>query len=287
MKRKEGEEMRVLSLFDGISCGMIALEKANVNVEKYDAYEIDENAIKISNHNYPSINHKGNVFDAKYNEGEYDLLIGGSPCTYWSIAKVKGREITSSGLGWDLFSQYVRALKEAKPKYFLYENNNSMHKDIKEAITNCLHVEPVMIDSALLSAQSRRRLYWTNIPIEPILDKHIKLSDVVDFSKHEFRPLGNWVWTKWGDKQKIEMLKDVNSIKSHCLTTRKNHSFAYYLNADHTLYCNLTVNDFEHLQTIPTNYVNAVDVCEGAKYKAIGNGWTVDVIAHIFKNLKG
>lgn len=278
--------MKVLSLFDGISCGMIALEKVGINIEKYDAYEIDENAIKISSYNYPMIEHKGNVFEAKYTEGEYDLLIGGSPCTYWSICKTKDRETTSSGLGWDLFSQYLRALKEVKPKYFLYENNFSMHKDIKEAITNCLGVEPIMIDSKFLSAQQRKRLYWTNINVDKIEDKGIKLSDVINWEEHEFRPVGNWVWSVWGNKRKIDMLKDVTAVKSHCLTTRKNHSLAYYLSADHTQYCNLTVKDFERLQTIPEGYVDNVNVCEGAKYKAIGNGWTIEVIAHILKNLK-
>ena len=98
--------MKVLSLFDGISCGMVALERAGIPVERYDAYEIDKYAIDVSKHNYPQINHCGDVFEAKYTIGEYDLLIGGSPCTYWSIARVGGdRETTASGLGWDLFSQ--------------------------------------------------------------------------------------------------------------------------------------------------------------------------------------
>ena len=158
--------MKVLSLFDGISCGMVALERANVPVELYDAYEIDENAIKISEANYPQIRHKGDVFKAEYKVGEYDLLIGGSPCTYWSIAGAGSngnREKVSSGLGWELFSQYVRALHEVKPRYFLYENNESMSDEIKAEITKALGVEPVMIDSADFSAQKRKRYYWTNI----------------------------------------------------------------------------------------------------------------------------
>ena len=134
--------MRVLSLFDGISCGMVALKRAGIPVDRYVAYEIEENAIKVSNHNFPEIEHKGDVFKAEYQEGEFDLLIGGSPCTYWSIAKAGGgelngsnRELNASGLGWDLFSQYVRALRENKPKYFLYENNVSMSNEIKERLS--------------------------------------------------------------------------------------------------------------------------------------------------------
>ena len=152
--------MKVLSLFDGISCGMVALEKVGIPVEKYIAYEIDEDAIKVSKHNYPQIEQKGDVFKASYNEGEADLLMGGSPCTHWSVARTRGgREKISSGIGWELFMQYFRGLQEAKPKYFLYENNFSISKEIKEEITKQLGVEPLMINSSLVSAQNRKRMY--------------------------------------------------------------------------------------------------------------------------------
>lgn len=278
--------MKVLSLFDGISCGMIALERAGIKVDRYKAYEIDENAIKISDFNYPQIERGGDVFNAEYTEGEFDLLIGGSPCTYWSVARTRGgRELTSSGLGWDLFSQYVRALREVKPKYFLYENNASINADIKVAISNELGVEPIMINSSLLSAQGRKRCYWTNIPFDLPKDKGIKLTDVIDFSTHEFRPIGKWCLEYWGDKRKIDGLKTIYSEKSHTLTTSKTHPMNYYLNDDKTEYCNLTVNDWEKLQTLPEGYCDNVPTTNGAKYKAIGNGWTVDVIVHILKNI--
>jgi DNA (cytosine-5)-methyltransferase 3A len=278
--------MKVLSLFDGISCGMIALERAGIKVDRYKAYEIDENAIKISDFNYPQIERGGDVFNAEYTEGEFDLLIGGSPCTYWSVARTTGgRELTASGLGWDLFSQYVRALREVKPKYFLYENNASINADIKVAISNELGVEPIMINSSLLSAQGRKRCYWTNIPFDLPKDKGIKLTDVIDFSTHEFRPIGKWCLEYWGDKRKIDGLKTIYSEKSHTLTTSKTHPMNYYLNDDKTEYCNLTVNDWEKLQTLPEGYCDNVPTTNGAKYKAIGNGWTVDVIVHILKNI--
>lgn len=282
------KKLNVLSLFDGISCGMVALEKAGFSVEKYDAYEIDENAIKISKHNYQNINHKGDVFNAEYRKGEYDLLIGGSPCTYWSVAQnPKKRETTSSGLGWELFSQYVRALKECKPKYFLYENNYSMNKEIKNAITKELGVEPIYINSSLVSAQNRKRLYWTNIPnVSLPQDKNIMLYDVIDFNNESFRPIGNWVHKKWGGKRKLDMLHDVNSKKSHTLTTSGTHPMAYYLNEEHTKYCNLTIRDWKKLQTLPDGYCDNAPVTKEAKYKGIGNGWTVDVIAHILKGIK-
>lgn len=114
--------MKVLSLFDGISCGMIALECAGIDVERYVAYEIDKYAVQISKKNYPAIEHCGDVFEGDFTQYQgFDLLIGGSPCTYWSIAK-KGRETTSDGMGGQLFMQYVRALKESGCRYFLCSN---------------------------------------------------------------------------------------------------------------------------------------------------------------------
>jgi len=173
--------IKVLSLFDGISCGMVALERAGIPVERYVAYEIDKYAIKVSEKNYPQIEHCGDVFDGDFTQYKgFDLLIGGSPCTYWSIAK-KGRETTPDGLGGQLFMQYVRALKESGCKWFLYENNYSIHKDIKAFISEQLGVEPITINSALVSAQQRKRCYWTNIPnVTQPEDKGILLKDVIE-----------------------------------------------------------------------------------------------------------
>lgn len=279
--------MNVLSLFDGISCGMIALERAGIQVDRYKAYEIDENAIKISKFNYPQIERGGDVFKAEYHKGEFDLLIGGSPCTYWSVARTGGgREITSSGLGWDLFLQYVRALREVQPRWFLYENNYSINANIKEAISKELGVVPVVINSSLLSAQNRIRCYWTNIPFEYPVDKGIKLTDVIDFSREQFKPIGKWSLQYWGDERRIDKMKTIHSEKSSTLTTSRTHPLNYYLNDDKTEYCNLTVSDWERLQTLPVGYVDNVQVTKKAKYKAIGNGWTVAVIEHIFRGLK-
>ncbi|MCM1578452.1 MAG: DNA cytosine methyltransferase [Ruminococcus sp.] len=173
--------MKVLSLFDGISCGRVALERAGIPVECYSAFEIDKFAVQTSSKNYPEIQHFGNVFDGDFKAFRgYDLLLGGSPCTYWSIAK-RGRETTSDGEGFRLFMEYVRALKEAKPTYFLYENNHSIHQNIKDEISEKLGVKPIMINSALVSAQQRKRCYWTNIPgvVQPD-DKGIMLRDILN-----------------------------------------------------------------------------------------------------------
>lgn len=173
--------MRVLSLYDGISCGMAALERAGIPVESYDAFEIDKYAIQVSRKNYPQIVHHGDVFGGIYSDFKgYDLLIGGSPCTYWSIAKT-GREITPDGMGGKLFMEYVRALRESGCKYFLYENNNSIHQNIKDFISEQLGVKPIMINSALVSAQQRKRCYWTNIPnVSQPADKGILLKDILE-----------------------------------------------------------------------------------------------------------
>ena len=127
--------MKVLSLYDGMSCGMLAFQKAGIPIEDYVAYEIDKYAIQTSKHNFPMIEQKGNVFDADFTQYEgFDAVIGGSPCTYWSIAQKNNRETEASGIGWELFSQYVRAIREVKPKFFVYENNKSMSKQIRASI---------------------------------------------------------------------------------------------------------------------------------------------------------
>ena len=173
--------MKVLSLFDGISCGRLALERAGLPVECYDAFEIDKYAVTVSKNNYPDIVHHGDVFDGDFTQFKgYDLLLGGSPCTYWSIAK-KERETTSDGMGFKLFMEYVRALRESECRYFLYENNYSIHQNIKDEISKHLGVQPIMINSALVSAQNRKRCYWTNIPnVTQPDDLGIMLADVLE-----------------------------------------------------------------------------------------------------------
>ena len=190
-QRKRGVLMTVLSLFDGMACGMIAMQLAGVDVESYDAFEIDKYAIKTAQHNFPMIKEHGDVFNADFTQYDgVDFLIGGSPCTYWSIAQTKNRETVASGMGWKLFSQYVRALREAKPKYFIYENNKSMSKQIRASIDEAFGFEAVLINSALVSAQNRQRLYWvgrrnedgtySKVNVDQPADRGILLKDVLD-----------------------------------------------------------------------------------------------------------
>ena len=174
-----------------MACGMIAMLNAGIEVESYDAYEIDKHAVAVSSHNFPNIRHHGDVFQADFTQYDgVDYLIGGSPCTYWSIAQKNNRETEASGLGWELFSQYVRAVKEAKPRFFIYENNKSMSAAIRESIDQAFGFEAVCINSALVSAQNRQRLYWvgmrnedgtySKVPVEQPKDLGILLKDVLD-----------------------------------------------------------------------------------------------------------
>ena len=183
--------MKVLSLFDGMACGMLAMQKAGIEVERYVAYEIDKYAVQTATHNFPMIEQRGDVFTADFTEySGFDFLIGGSPCTYWSIAQKNNRETEASGMGWELFSQYVRALHEAKPKFFVYENNKSMSKAIRESIDKAFGFEAICINSALVSAQNRQRLYWvgkrnedgtySKVPIEQPEDLGILLKDILE-----------------------------------------------------------------------------------------------------------
>ena len=289
--------MKVLSLFDGISCGMVALERAGIPVERYVAYEIEPSAIKISKKNYPMIEHCGDVFKADFTQfKDFDLLIGGSPCTHWSIAqKSTDRETTASGIGWELFSQYVRALKESGCKYFLYENNKSMSVEIKAEITKYLGVEPILINSALVSAQTRQRLYWTNIPGACVpLNKGILLKDIIESGTVDrdkalclarryagFSGSQSYLCRRYFGKSFGQAVfeGDIEVIKAKW---KENP----YFESDEQNIRQMTVKECERLQTLPDDYTDAEGVSTQMRYEAIGNGWTVDVIAHILNGLK-
>ena len=185
------KKVKVLSLFDGMACGMLAMLAAGIKPDRYVAFEIDKYAVQTSSHNFPRIEHRGDVFHADFTEfSGFDFLVGGSPCTYWSIAQKNNRETEASGMGWELFSQYVRALHEAKPMYFIYENNKSMSNAIRESITQAFGFEPICINSTLVSAQNRQRLYWvgkrnifgtySRVHVEQPEDQGILLHDVLD-----------------------------------------------------------------------------------------------------------
>lgn len=212
--------MNVLSLFDGMSCGRIALDRIGVKVNKYYASEIDKYAIKVSKANWDDIIQLGDVNGIKQwyedNQPSIDLMLMGSPCQGFSNAskdKLNFEHPQSK-----LFFVAVEIMKLVKPKYFLLENVN-MKKEWQDIISDYMGVKPIKINSALLSAQSRNRLYWTNIPFDQnIEDKNIVLKDILDEENIFTDTYSNYLNSNWGDKKKTDMVKSTEDKKSHCLT---------------------------------------------------------------------
>ena len=280
--------MEVLSLFDGISCGMVALERAGVPVEKYTAYEIEPNAIKISRKNYPQIKHCGDVTTANFKQfNGVELLMGGSPCQSLSIVQSKTRQHLDGKS--KLFFEFVRAKEETRPKWFLFENVASMNEESKEAISNCLGCEPIFIDSGDFSAQERPRYYWTNIPVSLEYTRSgAVLGDILEKEVDE-KYFYNYPLTNINlEKQVCALMQYKNhdihkrifnpKFKVHTLTTcgGGNTQKKVYINGRAR---KLTPLEYERLQTLPDGYTEGVS--DTARYTAIGNGWTVDVIAYI------
>lgn len=272
--------MNVLSLFDGMSCGQIALERAGIKYDNYFASEIDKYAIQITQKNYPNTIQIGDARSVSTNKlPKIDLIMGGFCCQSFSSA---GNRSNFNDLRGKLFFECVRLLEEVRlvnPKaYFLFENV-VMDKKSENIITEKLGVSPIKINSSLVSAQNRIRLYWTNIPnICQPMDKNIKLTDVLDDLK--FRDIPKCFYNYYGNDIRIN--KSINWIlnkKSNCLTTKNTHYSLYLFNYDKSLCRLLTPNEYERLQTVPENYTEGVSNTQ--RFKMIGNGWTVDVIKHI------
>ena len=271
--------MNVLSLFDGMSCGRIALERAGIKVDNYFASEIDKHAIKVSKANYPDIIHIGDVtkIDVK-SLPKIDLLIGGSPCQGFSMA---GKQLAFDDPRSLLYFEYERILKELQeinPNLKFILENVKMKQEHKDVITSRLGVEPIAINSNLVSAQNRYRLYWTNLEVSEVEDKFITLEQVTGIKGIKGAAKRNQV-TKQGTLPFINIQK---GTKSNCVVS----SFAHKLNGCIVdgEFRPLTPVECERLQTVPDGYTSCVS--DTQRYKMLGNGWTVDVIAHIFQGLK-
>lgn len=345
--------MNVLSLFDGMSCGQIALNRAGIKYDKYFASEVDKYAIQITQKNYPDTIQLGDVKEVKGCDlPKIDLLIGGSPCQGFSFA---GKQLNFDDPRSKLFFEYVRLLKELRPRYFLLENVR-MKKESMRVISDSLGVDPILINSSLVSAQNRNRYYWTNIPcIFQPHDKGIVLKDILEdgfcdrnksfcidanyfkggnlknyFDKNRrqlvfsnnglchvadadikgndsirrvYHPDGKSpTLTTMGGGHREPKVLQINPSKSaggkqpymqdrvfhiegksHCLTAgyaaRTNIG-----NENELTWRKLTPIECERLQTVPDNYTEGVSNTQ--RYKMLGNGWTVDVIVHIFQGLK-
>ena len=343
LKHQKKKDMKVLSLFDGMSCGQIALNRLGIEYDTYYASEIDKYAIQVAKKNYPNMIHIGDVTKIKaddFGDEQIDLLLGGSPCQGFSFA---GHQLNFEDPRSKLFFEYVRLLKELKPKYFLLENVK-MKKESRDVISKYLGVEPIEINSALVSAQKRSRLYWTNIPnvgqpkdkglvIKDILQESVdskyilsqKIQDRIQITredvisnpsigttKPEFRTIGQRD-VVYGHNQKMGCLvatdyKQPKQIitkpirlghlnkggqgdriystdgKGVCLSANgggRGAKMGMYM--DNLQVRKLTPVECERLQTVPDNYTDGVS--DTQRYKMLGNGWTIDVITHILKNI--
>lgn len=281
--------MNILSLFDGISCGQVALERAGISVNKYYACEIKEDAIKVTMSNYPNTIQLGDVRKVDFSQlKDIDLLIGGSPCQ--DLSQAHSERLGLKGNKSSLFWEYMRAYKELKPKYFLLENVE-MPKEDYEIISESLNIFPININSQLVSPQLRNRYYWTNIgdknynlfgfptcAIPQPLDKKIFLQDILT--------------SGFTDRLKARCLLESDSRP---LVQKDKMIHRYYdtgfttivfddLNDKENTCRYLNQIELERCQTLPENYTKVLNRNKAAG--CIGDGWTVDVITHIFSYLE-
>ena len=340
-----GVKLNVLSLFDGMSCARIALDRAGIGVNRYFAAETDKHAIKVAQANYPDTIQLGDVRDVMWPESfeliKINLLIGGSPCQGFSFA---GKQLNFDDPRSALFWEYVRLLKETRPRYFLLENVK-MNKRSQEVISEALGVDPVPINSSLVSAQNRQRLYWTNIPFNMPTDLGVTLRDILQDvpeigQEHyhsqkavDYMERGNDKWKQAGDRRATGYEQTVDTEKSFTLTANMHKGVPYnyfretrsgvnvlgtadrfqHYNNDQikrvydpsgksptllvnrggnreikvadtpTTWRKLTPIECERLQTVPDNYT--AHVSNTQRYKMLGNGFTVDVIAQILRGI--
>jgi len=339
------EKINVLSLFDGISCGRIALERAGIKVNNYFASEIDKHAIKVTQANYPNTKQLGDVRNVTAEKlPKIDLLIGGSPCQGFSFA---GKQLNFDDPRSKLFFEFVRLKNELQPKYFLLENVK-MKKVYQDIISSYLGVEPIMINSNLVSAQNRVRYYWTNIPVKGLpKDRCILLKDITEVG---LQSLGLAQRGRYDENGKIIQKYELNGTeKSNAMTTVSKDTLLFIpvdkhssnsglvclggvMKPTHKLWLDngkllqrnfsqgnrvyssdgksatlnansggiggktglyeiegvirkLTRLECERLQTVPDGYTNSISDTQAIK--ALGNGWTVDVISFIFSFLRG
>ena len=321
--------MNVLSLFDGMSCGMIALDRLGIKVDNYYASEIDKYAMQVSAANYPEIIQVGDITKLDLSTlPKIDLVMGGSPCQGFSFA---GKRLAFDDPRSALFFEFVKCVDTLKPKYFLLENVR-MKKEYLDIISEYMGVEPIFINSSLVSAQSRQRYYWTNIPgikqpeergvvlrdiLEDGFDTERDKSHCLDANYYKGSSVKNYL-----KKSRRQMVFDVRAMtevrtpeanqiryehkrrtgkdwsprhmrhlverpdeKMNTLTSALTKQHILQITKDQESYWRkLTPLECERLQTVPDNYTNHVSNTQ--RYKMLGNGWTIEVIAHILKNME-
>jgi DNA-cytosine methyltransferase len=317
--------MNVFNVFDGISCGQIALNKQIIPYDSYISSEIDSYAINVTQNNYPRTRQVGDITKLKgHMFPKIDLYMGGSPCQGFSFA---GKQLNFNDHRSKLFFEYVRLLEEIKPTYFLLENV-LMKQEYQDVITSYLGVKPIQINSSLVSAQYRRRLYWTNIPNVTLpKDRNIFINDILEDNisglKISFDENGIYKglanngktvilesnypppYSIYESRTEIAKAARRESMKLHGIDTnpRGPNYKEYRINKKDKCNCilttrteldniidrqynyrPLTIIEAERLQTVPDNYTNYAS--DSQRWKMLGNGWTVDVIAHILSYIK-
>jgi len=284
------KNMNVLSLFDGISAGQVALERVGININNYYASEIDKYAIQITSNNYPDTIQMGSITDWNSWEIDFskiDLVIGGSPCQGFSFA---GKQLNFEDPRSKLFFDYVNILNHIRvlnPDVKFLLENVRMKQEYQDVISRFLGVPPIFINSSLVSAQNRPRLYWTNISsIEQPEDKGIVLGDILinypDVRYYLSDKAKDYMSRLRNGKPRWDYHTNLLSGKAACLTANMYKGVPYGVIKEKSR--KLTEIECERLQTLPDNYTAGVSNTQ--RYKALGNGWTVDVVAHIFKNIK-
>jgi DNA-cytosine methyltransferase len=317
INKKQKKGITVVSLFDGMSCARVALENLGIKVDTYISAELDNNAIKVSNHNYPEIIRFGDVTKLDYNKilemcnGHIDLLIGGSPCQDLSIAKSNREGLNGARSG--LFWNYVEAKNTLKPKYFVLENVASMSQDNKNIISEALGVKPININSEKLSAQKRNRLYWTNIKTEQPESKNVFLQDVLEsgytdktksycIDANYFKGSN---YEMYINKSKRQIVFEDKKIPKNAVLEGQEKLLKPYVDGTVLMrkangqkvtedikfndkgFRKLTVIECERLQGLPDGYTNVEGVSNTEKYRMIGNGFTIPVISHILSEIVG
>ena len=300
--------INVLSLFDGISCGQVALERANIKINKYFASEIDKHAIKVTQYHFPKTIQLGDITKIKGTDlPKIDLLIGGSPCQGFSYS---GKQLNFNDPRSKLFFEFVRILNETKPKYFLFENVN-MKQEYQDVISEHLNIKPKILNSTLTSAQNRLRLYWCNFNIDEPTNKNIYLKDILEESDMSSpssirgrklnkasilgRRLNNRGKREDYNKnipytQCLEVRS--NNDKSNCLTTVSKDTVLTSMSIGRypDVYNNkipfryYTKTERCRLMNLPDDYCDIISYSQTVK--ATGNGWEIEMITHIFNELK-
>lgn len=293
----------VLSLFDGGSCLQIALKMSRIPYDQYFASEINESAIAITQANFPDTIQIGDVRQVKAKDlPKIWLLSAGSPCQDFSISGTRRGMVTAENfevtslkqylqlkragvkfIGQSyLFWEFIRLVRELKPKYFFFENVAKMDPKWKYIISRELGVLPVEVNSSIMTAQNRVRLYWTNIHVLPFVEKDVRVGDIIPNAIGGYGVRGRK--SKTGNK-KWDMIGTTRKDgKINCLTTRKHNHGRITLKNGSTRY--LTVEEAEVIQTLPKGYTDVDGLSEAERWHMIGNGWTPVIVAHFLKGLK-